>query len=74
MRAAHDPVIATLTLLAAALVLAAPVVGRAGHAEAANLLMLAAASSGLGAFALAGLATVRAARARQPHAQEKEIR
>jgi hypothetical protein len=40
------------------------VLGRAGHPAAADLAMAAAAACGVASFALAGLATLRAARRR----------
>jgi hypothetical protein len=60
--ARSDAWLAALVLSAAALVLAAPVVGRAGHPRAADAAMLLAAGCGLAAFAWAALATLRAAR------------
>lgn len=57
------PLVASV-LAAAGLVLAAPVIGRAGHPVAADLAMAAAATCGLGSFVLAGVATWRAARRR----------
>jgi hypothetical protein len=57
-----DLPLAILVLSAAACVLAAPVLGRLGHAAAADVAMAAAAACGLASFALAGLATFRAAR------------
>lgn len=54
--------IAGLALLAAALVLCAPLAGRAGSPLLADLLMAGAAFAGLASFALAGRATLRAAR------------
>lgn len=57
-----DVPLAVLVLCAAASVLAAPVLGRAGHTAAADLAMGAAAACGVASFALAGVATVRAAR------------
>lgn len=60
-----DLPLAACALAAAALVLAAPVLGRAGHPLAADLAMGGAAVSGLASCTLAGLATVRAARRRR---------
>jgi hypothetical protein len=57
-----DLVLAVLVLGAVASVLAAPVLGRSGHPGAADLAMLLAAGCGVASFALAGAATVRAAR------------
>jgi len=54
--------IVCLVLVAAALALGAPLVGRWGAATAADLMMATAAAAGLGAFALAARDTVRAAR------------
>jgi hypothetical protein len=61
---ASDVPLAACALAAAALVLAAPVLGRAGHPVAADLAMAAAAACGVASFVLAGLATLRAARGR----------
>jgi hypothetical protein len=58
-----------LVLASAALVLAAPVVGRAGHERAADLCMAVAAGAGLLSFAVAALYTFRAARRRAPGRQ-----
>lgn len=71
MGSRSDLLLALLVLAAAALVLAAPVLGRAGHPAAADLLMLAAASCGVASFAVAGLATLRSAR-RGPHDERTE--
>jgi hypothetical protein len=54
--------IVLLVLAAAALVLAAPVVGRAGAPGLADLVMGLAATCGLAAFASAAVHTLRAAR------------
>jgi 4-amino-4-deoxy-L-arabinose transferase-like glycosyltransferase len=54
--------IAALALVAAGLVLVAPVLGRTGHAGAADAAMALAAACGLASFLLAGAATLRAAR------------
>jgi hypothetical protein len=51
-----------LVLGAVASVLAAPVLGRSGHAGAADVAMGLAAGCGVASFALAGAATLRAAR------------
>ena len=59
-----DLPLAVSALAAAALVLAAPLLGRAGHPLAADLTVAAAAASGFASFVLAGFATVRAARRR----------
>jgi len=59
-----DLPLAAFALAAAAFVLAAPVLGRAGHPTAADLAMVAAAGCGLVSFALAALATLRSARRR----------
>jgi hypothetical protein len=65
MRTDAEARIAGLSLLAAALVLAAPLAGRGGSPRLADVLMGAAALAGLAAFALAGRATLRAS-ARRP--------
>ena len=57
-----DLPLAALVLAAVACVLAAPVLGRSGHPGAADLAMFAAAGCGVASFALAGAATLRAAR------------
>lgn len=62
MRAEGDAWIASFVLLAAAAVMAAPILGRAGAPGWANASMLLAAGSGVAAFGIAGLATLRAAR------------
>jgi hypothetical protein len=62
MASGSDFSLASLTLAAAALVLAAPVLGRIGHPAAADLAMAAAALCGLASFALAAVATLRAHR------------
>lgn len=62
--------VALLALAAAALVLVAPLVGRNGAPAVADGLMIAAASAGVASFALAGFATVRAAR--RPRRREEE--
>lgn len=68
-----DDALASCVLVSVALVLMAPVVGRAGWAQAADLCMGLAASGGLLSFALAAVSTVRAARARAPgHRAGKE--
>jgi energy-converting hydrogenase Eha subunit C len=67
-----DARIAALALLASGFVMAAPVLGRTGYAGAAEVTVVLAASCGLGSFLLAGLATVRAARARSRSAREAE--
>jgi hypothetical protein len=54
--------IALLVLTTSGLVLAAPALGRIGHAGMANAAMALAAACGLGAFVRAGAATLRAAR------------
>jgi len=56
--------IAALVLSASGLVLLAPVLGRVGHAGAADAAMGVAAACGLASFLLAGFATLRAARSR----------
>jgi len=60
--ARSDAAFAVLALVASALVLMAPVAGRAGYAGLANALMLLAAGAGLAGFGLAALDTFRAAR------------
>lgn len=62
MTARGDALLAALVLLAAAFVLAAPLVGRAGHPAAADALVVAAVACGVLSFGVAGLATLRAAR------------
>lgn len=62
MAARSEALLAALVLLAAAFVLAAPVVGRAGHPRAADAAMALAAACGFGAFAWTALVTLRAAR------------
>jgi 4-amino-4-deoxy-L-arabinose transferase-like glycosyltransferase len=64
--------IAALALSAAGLVLCAPVLGRIGHAGAADAAMALAAACGLGSFLLAGRATLRAARSGSGAARERE--
>lgn len=62
MAGRSDLSLALLVLGAAGCVLVAPVLGRAGHPGAADLAMGAAAVCGVASFALAGVATLRAAR------------
>lgn len=62
--------IALLALGAAALVLLAPLAGRNGAPGLADGLMIAAASAGIASFALAGFATLRAARRPRPRREE----
>lgn len=57
-----DAPLAALVLAGAALVLAAPVVGRAGYARLADVTMALAAAAGLASFAWAAASTLRAAR------------
>jgi hypothetical protein len=59
---AGDLPLAMLVLVGVACALAAPVLGRSGHPGVADLAMLAAAGCGVASFALAGAATLRAAR------------
>ena len=59
-----DVRIVVLALLASGLVMIAPVLGRIGYVDAAAIAVAFAAACGLGSFLLAGLATVRAMRAR----------
>ena len=54
--------LAALVLAATGFVLLAPLLGRIGHASAADAAMGLAAACGLGSFLLAGRATLRAAR------------
>ena len=54
--------IVCLVLVAAALVLVAPLLGRAGAASAADLTMATAAAAGVAAFAVAARDTLRAMR------------
>jgi hypothetical protein len=58
-----DAAIAVLVMAAVGLVLGAPMLGRRGLPELADLAMLGAAACGVGSFVLAGLHTLRAARA-----------
>ena len=53
-----------LVLAAAGSVLAAPVIGRLGAPDLADAVMWLAAGCGVGAFAVAGVSTFRAARRR----------
>jgi len=62
--ARSDLGLAVVVLSAAALVLVAPVLGRLGYAGAADVVMVAAAGCGVASFAMAGAATLRAARSR----------
>lgn len=62
MAGRSDAPFALLVLTGAALVLAAPVIGRAGYARLADLLMALAAGAGVASFAWAGAATLRASR------------
>lgn len=62
MATRSDALLAALVLLAAALVLAAPVAGRAGHPQLADAAMALAAACGLGTFAWTAWVTLRAAR------------
>lgn len=55
-----DAALAGLVLASIALVLAAPVAGRAGFPQLADALMALAAFAGLAAFAQAGFHTIRA--------------
>jgi hypothetical protein len=64
--------IVALVLLAVGLVLGAPLIGRFGHPDAADAMMVLAAAGGLGAFLLAGRATLRAARSREGAARDPE--
>ena len=64
--------VAALALSAAGFVLGAPVLGRIGHAAAADVAMAVAAACGLGSFVIAGRATLRAARSQPPTAREPE--
>jgi hypothetical protein len=57
-----DVALAASVLLAAALVLVAPLAGRAGHPRVADLLMVLAAACGIASFGMAARATLRAAR------------
>jgi len=67
-----DAWIASLALSASGLVIAAPVLGRTGYGGAAGVAVALAAACGLGSFVLAGLATVRAARARSRAGRETQ--
>jgi TRAP-type mannitol/chloroaromatic compound transport system permease large subunit len=53
MRKNSDTILAVLVLIAAGLVLTAPVLGRSGFPFAADLVVSAAAVSGVGAFLMA---------------------
>lgn len=55
-------VIAALGMAAAGLVIGAPILGRLGLPRLADVIMVSAALCGLGAFAVAGVHTLRAAR------------
>lgn len=66
-----ETAIVALVLLAAALVMAAPLLGRAGLAGAANAAMLVAAGSGVLAFGAAGWTTLRASRAGRGEREER---
>jgi hypothetical protein len=57
-----DTAIAALVLAAVGLILIAPVLGRNGATLCADAVMLTGAIAGVGAFALAAVATLRAAR------------
>jgi hypothetical protein len=70
--ARSDLWIAVLALAASALVLTAPVLGRIGHAAAADAAMAVAAACGLGSFVLAGHATLRAARSNRSGRESQE--
>jgi hypothetical protein len=59
-----DAVLAAIVLVTACLALSAPVLGRLGSPAAADVAMLGAAGGGVLSFALAALATLRAARSR----------
>jgi hypothetical protein len=59
-----ETAIAALASASAVLVMAAPILGRAGHAHLADAAMGAAALAGLGAFCVAAVHTFRAARGR----------
>ncbi len=69
-----EPWVALLALAASGLVLAAPVLGRIGHAAVADAAMALAAACGLAAFLLAGFATLRAARSGPQAEREPEDR
>jgi hypothetical protein len=64
--------IAALALSASAFAMAAPVLGRSGYAGAAEVVVALAAACGIGSFLLAGIATLRAARARSHPARRAE--
>jgi hypothetical protein len=66
--------IALLALSTSGLVLAAPALGRIGHAGMADVAMALAAACGLGSFLLAGVATLRAARSKARAPREPEHR
>lgn len=69
-----EPWIAVLVLFTSGLVLAAPVLGRMGHATIADGVMAVAAACGLASFVLVGAATLRAARPRPRAEREPEDR
>ncbi len=71
MSSRSDLPLPLLVLAAAGFVLVAPVLGRSGHPAAADLAMGAATICGLTSFALAGIATLRAAR-RERQARGRE--
>lgn len=60
-----------LVLAASGLVMLAPLLGRWGAEELANVTMIAAAGSGLAAYAAAGVHMVRAARRARPPDEEE---
>jgi hypothetical protein len=62
MAGRSDAPFALLVLAGAALVLAAPVIGRAGYGRLADVLMGLAAGAGVASFAWAGALTLRASR------------
>jgi len=66
-----DAPLALLVLSGAALVLAAPVIGRAGYARLADVLMGAAGFAGLASFAWVAAVTLRAARRGAPGDSEE---
>ena len=68
-----ETAIAALVMLAAALILLAPLLGRGGATTGANVAMALASCAGLGAFVLAAISTCRAAR-RHPSNGEGESR
>lgn len=72
-RSTTDSALAVVVLASAALVLIAPVIGRAGWTHAADLCMGLAAGTGVLSFGLAASHTIRAARRPAPGRAKKEV-